>query len=46
MTTNSRNEAVERATGRSWDDWLSWMASIDAEELSHHWRRVRQAGVR
>jgi hypothetical protein len=36
VTTNARIEAVERATGRSWDDWLSWMASIDADQLSHH----------
>ena len=36
MTTNPRIEAVERATGRSWDDWLSWMASIGADRLSHH----------
>jgi hypothetical protein len=36
MTTNARIEAVERATARSWDDWLRWMASIGAERLSHH----------
>jgi hypothetical protein len=36
MTTNARIEAVERATGRSWDDWLTWMASIGADRLSHH----------
>ena len=36
MATNPRIEAVERATGRSWDDWLVYMASIDAERLSHH----------
>jgi hypothetical protein len=36
MATNSRIEAVERATGRSWDDWLAWMTSIGAERLSHH----------
>jgi hypothetical protein len=36
VTTNARIEAVERATGRSWDDWLSWMASIHADQLSHH----------
>jgi hypothetical protein len=36
MTKNARIDAVERATGRSWDDWLSWMASIDAGQLSHH----------
>jgi hypothetical protein len=36
MTTDARIEAVERATGRSWDDWLTWMASIGADRLSHH----------
>lgn len=36
MTTNSRIEAVERATGRSWDDWLAYMTTIHADRLSHH----------
>jgi hypothetical protein len=36
MTTDARIQAVERATGRSWDDWLTWMASIGADRLSHH----------
>ena len=36
VTTNSRIEAVERATGRSWDQWLEWMAGIGADGLSHH----------
>jgi hypothetical protein len=36
VTTNARIVAIERATGRSWDDWLSWMASIHADQLSHH----------
>jgi hypothetical protein len=36
VTKNARIEAVERATGRSWDDWLAWMASIGADQLSHH----------
>jgi hypothetical protein len=36
VTKSARIEAVERATGRSWDDWLSWMASINADQLSHH----------
>lgn len=36
MTTNSRIQAVERATKRSWDEWLAYMARIDAKSLSHH----------
>ena len=36
MATNSRIEAVERATGRTWAQWLEYMASIDADKLSHH----------
>jgi hypothetical protein len=34
--TNSRIEAVERATGRSWDDWLAWFETIGAADLDHH----------
>lgn len=36
MTQNSRIEAVERATGRTWDEWLAYMAGIGAERLTHH----------
>ena len=36
MATNSRIKAVERATNRTWDDWLRYMDSIDAKNLSHH----------
>jgi len=36
MAKNSRIEAVERATGRSWDDWLAYFDSIGAAKLSHH----------
>lgn len=36
MATNPRIEAIERATGRSWDDWLAYMASIGADQLTHH----------
>jgi len=36
MTTTSRIEAIERATGRSWDAWLAYMGSIGADQLSHH----------
>lgn len=36
MQKNARIEAVERATGRSWDEWLEYMAGIDANGLTHH----------
>jgi hypothetical protein len=36
MTKNARIEAVERATGRSWDEWLEYMSGIGADGLSHH----------
>ena len=36
MTTNARIQAVERATGRSWDEWLVYMDGIGAKNLSHH----------
>ncbi|MFC4627855.1 hypothetical protein ACFO6V_06415 [Promicromonospora alba] len=36
MATSSRIQAVERATGRSWDEWLEYMARIGAPELTHH----------
>ena len=36
MTTNSRIKAVERATNRTWDEWVRYMDSIDAKNLSHH----------
>jgi hypothetical protein len=36
MAKNSRIEAVERATHRSWDEWLQFMDRIDAKKLSHH----------
>ena len=36
MTSNARIEAVERATNRTWDEWLQYMDSIDAKKLSHH----------
>ena len=34
--TNSKIAAIERATGRSWDDWLAYFASIQANTLDHH----------
>ncbi len=36
MTKNSRIEPIERATNRSWDEWLQYMDSIDARNLSHY----------
>lgn len=36
MATNSRIKAVERATNRTWDEWLQYMDGIDAKNLSHH----------
>ena len=34
-TTNSRIKPVERATNRSWDEWLAFMDRIDAKSLDH-----------
>lgn len=36
MSTDSRIKAVERATSRTWDDWLRFMDAIGAKNLSHH----------
>jgi hypothetical protein len=36
MPTNSRIQAVERATNRTWDEWLQYMEGIGAKNLSHH----------
>lgn len=36
MATNSRIKAIERATRRTWDEWLQFMDNIDAKNLSHH----------
>ncbi|MEU4365671.1 hypothetical protein [Promicromonospora sp. NPDC023987] len=36
MATSSRIQAVERATGRGWDDWLAYLTGIGAPELTHH----------
>lgn len=35
MTTNSRINPIERATNRTWDDWLQFMDGIGAKNLSH-----------
>ena len=33
---NSRIKTVERATNRTWDEWLQFMDGIGAKNLSHH----------
>lgn len=35
MATNPRIKPVERATGRSWDEWLRFMEAIGARDLDH-----------
>jgi hypothetical protein len=34
--TNSTIAAIERATNRSWNDWIAYFDSIGAEKLDHH----------
>ncbi|MBK8022181.1 MAG: hypothetical protein IPK19_12310 [Chloroflexi bacterium] len=36
MKENSRIKPIERATLRTWDEWLAFMESIKASELEHH----------
>lgn len=36
MAKNSRIQAVERATNRTWEEWLQYMEGIGAKDLSHH----------
>jgi hypothetical protein len=36
MKTNARIKPVERATNRTWDEWLKFMDRIDAKSLNHH----------
>lgn len=36
MATNPRIQPIERATQRTWDEWLQFMDGIDAKNLSHH----------
>ena len=35
MATNPRIAPIERATQRSWDDWLRFMDAIGAADLDH-----------
>jgi hypothetical protein len=36
MATNSRIKAIERATNRTWDEWMQFMEGIGAKNLTHH----------
>jgi len=36
MSDNARIKPIERATQRTWEDWLKFMDSIDAKNLSHY----------
>lgn len=36
MAENPRIKAVERATNRTWEEWLHYMEGIDAKNLSHY----------
>lgn len=36
MATNPRIASIERATGRTWDEWLTFMEGINAKDLNHH----------
>lgn len=36
MKKNPRIEPIERATNRTWDEWLAFMDGIDARNLDHH----------
>jgi hypothetical protein len=35
MVKSSRIESIERATGRTWNEWMVFMDSIGAEKLNH-----------
>ncbi|RCS24822.1 hypothetical protein DUT91_05015 [Phyllobacterium salinisoli] len=47
MARRSNIAAIEKATGRSFEDWLAYFRSIDAETLSHKEiaERIVQAGL-
>jgi hypothetical protein len=36
MTKPMNIEAIEKATGKSWDEWLAFFKDIKAKELAHH----------
>src|SRR5690554_6590651 len=35
MTRPTSSEAIEKATGKTWDEWLEFFQSIGAQDLSH-----------
>jgi hypothetical protein len=35
MTRPANTEGLEKATGKNWDEWLNYLESINASELSH-----------
>jgi hypothetical protein len=36
MARSISPEAIQNGTGRSWDEWLAFFASVGAEQLTHH----------
>lgn len=36
MGENTKIESIERATNRTWEEWLAFMDSIGAKDLNHH----------
>ena len=36
MANDSRIKAIERATNRTWDEWLQYLEGIGAKNLTHH----------
>jgi hypothetical protein len=36
MPTNPRIQPIERATHKTWDEWLEFMEKADAKNLDHH----------
>jgi hypothetical protein len=35
MTKSINSEAIEKATGKSWDEWLTYFKKVGADKLSH-----------
>ncbi len=36
MAINTRIKPIEKATNRTWDEWLTFMDGIGAKDLTHH----------